>query len=197
MEIPISRYLILLLLPLFLISCNEENDGEPVVFVGDSLVEGWKTNKCFPTYQTEKKGISGARLEEALTWEIDAANKTVVFLIGTNNLGSVSFLPTNFYLDFTDCYLRLIDSLGGKKNIVISLLPRTLTGERPTINQEIKQLNAELKEAFAPYDNILFLDVYDHFTDEEGNANPHYFYDGLHLSDQGYNLLSSLLNVIL
>jgi len=193
----IVRYSILLLLSLVLFSCNDENEGEPVVFIGDSLVEGWRTNRYFPSYNTTNKCVSGAHLKDAFSWDIDATDKTAVFLIGTNNLGSVSSLPENFYTEFVDLYLDLISSVNAERNIVISILPRIPSAHRSTINQEIKQLNSELKNTFSTYDNIIFLDVYDDFSDEESGANPLYFYDGLHLNDKGYDLLSSLLAPIL
>jgi len=187
--------LILLSCAVIFTSCQKE-EGEPVVFIGDSLVEGWKANKYFPDYNISNESVIGAKIEEVLTWEIDATGKTAVFLIGTNNLGSISTLPLKFNLTFVDHYLHVIYTLQAQNNIVISLLPRQPAEHRPAINEEIKSLNKELKEVLAQHDNIEFLDVYDHFT-KEGNIDHTYFSDGLHLSSKGYDLLSKLLAPVL
>lgn len=198
----IVKYFVWFFLSLFLFSCTDENKEEEskcesVVFIGDSLVRGWKVQNYFSSYNTENVGVLGAKLEDVFNWDIDVTDKTAVFLVGTNNLGGVASVSNNFYVGFVNLYLELIASLDAKQNIVISILPRVPAAHRLTINQEIIRLNAELKSAFSTHENILFLDVYDSFLDESGSVNSLYFYDGLHLSDKGYDLLSSLLSSVL
>lgn len=190
------RHYFLLLCYLFLcLSCEKEKEGR-VVFIGDSLVKGWKIKKYFSNYDLSNEGVSGAVIEDVLNWDINATDKTAVYLIGTNNLGAATSLPLKFNNYFIDHYLHVIYTLNAESNIVISLLPRQPSAHRPTINEEIKLLNKELKETFASYDHIEFLDVYDYFT-EEDNINHTYFHDGLHLNTEGYNLLSKLLAPVL
>lgn len=200
------RHLVLFVLTLFLFSCDSETDcgcdepakeNENLVFIGDSLIAGWKLSRYFPCYFTQNKGVSGACLQDIPGWEIDAKGKTAVFLIGTNNLGGVSSIPETFYADFVEQYLEIIASLQCKRTIVISLLPRVPDAHRSGINQEILRLNKELENAFASREEILFLDVYANFAHAETHVNPIYFNDGLHLNNKGYELLTSLVSAAL
>ena len=67
-------------------SCSDDGVSE-LCFVGDSLVAGWDVKASFPTYVVRNDGVSGARVEDILTWNLDYRDKNVVMLIGTNNLG--------------------------------------------------------------------------------------------------------------
>lgn len=184
---------------LLFVSCKDEIEKKgSVVFIGDSLVEGWDLKLYFPAYEATNKGVSGAKVAEILDWDIDAKDKIAVYLIGTNNVGSVSAFQSTDNAILTNSYLEVIHTVNAPQNIVISLLPRHAYEERPTINEEIKQLNKELKEAFASYGHIEFLDVYDYFTEPGGDSvNEYYFKDGLHLNREGYDLLSELITPLL
>ena len=67
-------------------SCSDDGVSE-LCFVGDSLVAGWDVKSSFPTRVVRNDGVSGAHLEDILTWNLDYQGKDVVMLIGTNNLG--------------------------------------------------------------------------------------------------------------
>ena len=61
---------IMLLLILSLGACSEEKEGE-LCFVGDSLVAGWDVKDAFPTWIVRNDGVSGAKLEEIATWNLN------------------------------------------------------------------------------------------------------------------------------
>ena len=44
-----------------------------------------------PTSRPRNDGVSGAKLEEIATWNLNYQDKNVVMLIGTNNLGGKLF----------------------------------------------------------------------------------------------------------
>ena len=98
----------MLLLILSLGACSEEKEGE-LCFVGDSLVAGWDVKDAFPTWIVRNDGVSGAKLEEIATWNLNYQDKNVVMLIGTNNLGGKLFNDATrqeFITDFVDEYKR-------------------------------------------------------------------------------------------
>ena len=99
----------MLLLILSLGACSEEKEGE-LCFVGDSLVAGWDVKDAFPTWIVRNDGVSGAKLEDIVTWNLNYQDKNVVMLIGTNNLGGKLFNDATrqeFITDFVDEYKRL------------------------------------------------------------------------------------------
>ena len=159
----------MLLLILSLGACSEEKEGE-LCFVGDSLVAGWDVKDAFPTWIVRNDGVSGAKLEEIATWNLNYQDKNVVMLIGTNNLG-----------------------LAPRRVFVISILPRNREIDNPHINDYIKELNFALSQMVETLNYGVFLDVYDDFAYED-KMNMNYSLDGLHLNDLGYNILNVRLS---
>ena len=185
----------MLLLILSLGACSEEKEGE-LCFVGDSLVAGWDVKDAFPTWIVRNDGVSGAKLEEIATWNLNNQDKNVVMLIGTNNLGGKLFNDATrqeFITDFVDEYKRTIEGLAPRRVFVISILPRNREIDNPHINDYIKELNFALSQMVETLNYGVFLDVYDDFAYED-KMNMNYSLDGLHLNDLGYNILNVRLS---
>ncbi len=186
-----------LLLCLFvgLESCSDDRLSE-LCFVGDSLVAGWDVKSAFPTYVVRNDGVSGARLEDILTWNLDYRDKNVIMLVGTNNLGDGILdedARPQFIRDFVEEYRLTIETLKPCKIFVISILPRN---DYPRLNNPIKELNVALSQMVSGLDNGVFVDVYDDFL-HEGTLNMNYSLDGLHLNSLGYNILNVRLAKVL
>ena len=82
--------------------------------------------RCF-SYMDCTKRVSGAKLEDIVTWNLNYQDKNVVMLIGTNNLGGKLFNDATrqeFITDFVDEYKRMIEGLAPRRVFVISILPR-------------------------------------------------------------------------
>ena len=185
----------MLLLILSLGACSEEKEGE-LCFVGDSLVAGWDVKDAFPTWIVRNDGVSGAKLEEIATWNLNYQDKNVVMLIGTNNLVGKLFNDATrqeFITDFVDEYKRTIEGLAPRRVFVISILPRNREIDNPHINGYIKELNFALSQMVETLNYGVFLDVYDDFAYED-KMNMNYSLDGLHLNDLGYNILNVRLS---
>lgn len=176
-------------------SCSGEGVSE-LHFVGDSLVAGWDVKSSFPTYLTYNDGVSGARVEDILTWNLDYRGKDVVMLIGTNNLG-YEFINgqtrPQFIADFVKTYRHTIETLAPRRVFVISLLPRSSEYDDKNISLYVSELNAALSQMVSTLGYGTFVDVYDYFL-YEGGMNMNYSLDGLHLNDLGYNILNVRLS---
>lgn len=179
----------------FVSSCSDDGVSE-LYFVGDSLVAGWDVKSSFPTYLTHNDGVSGARVEDILTWNLDYRGKDVVMLVGTNNLGG-EFVQEQtrpqFIADLVAQYKHTIEALAPRRVFVISVLPRNFEGNDEYFNQCIVELNAALSQMVASLGYGTFVDVYDYFL-YEGAMNMNYSLDGLHLNNLGYNILNVRLS---
>lgn len=176
-------------------SCSTRDDAE-LCFVGDSLVAGWDVKSGFPTYMVRNDGVSGARLEDILTWNLDYRNKDVIMLIGTNNLIGDIVNPEfqiRFIADFVEEYRRTIEILAPRRVFVLSVLPRNLEHDPSLLNESIKNLNKALSQMVGSLGYGKFVDVYDDFL-YEGKLNMNYSTDGLHLNDMGYNILNARIS---
>jgi lysophospholipase L1-like esterase len=181
-------HLILLLMCNIFLSCFDEI-SQKYIFIGDSLVDNYDTDKFFPSLYVENKGVSGYTIQDCQNLNLNCKGHVAVLLIGTNNLWGN--LDADFMNAFIEEYIELVDALQADKVIVISLLPRN---DRD--NTQINLLNHSLRDTFSNQTDILFLDVFADFL-KERTMNPEYTTDGLHLNDWGYMLLSERLNQVL
>ena len=178
-------------------ACSGEPEGE-LYFVGDSLVAGWDVREAFPTYIVRNDGVSGARLEDILTWNLDYRDKDVVMLVGTNNLGEIVNESTREQAieDFVEEYRLTIETLAPRKVFVISILPRNFDSDAPDLNLCIEEVNFALSQMINELSNGVFVDMHDDFLYKD-KLNMDYSLDGLHLNDLGYNILSKRLSQVL
>ena len=177
---------------------NKDKEQRAVVFLGDSITQGWSTlAKDFPNLKTVNRGISGDtargvryRLKEDV---LDLHPKAVSLLIGTNDLaleGSPEQVMDN---------VRAIVAELHKQNrnvpIILNLvMPR---GPQPgRFPEEIKKLNG-LLEAFAKKENrIAICDTWSIFDDGKGSCKKEEFPDMLHPNKVGYAKWKAALDVV-
>ena len=174
---------------LLVMSCSNdaEDDNDPeLTFIGDSEVARWDVMYFFPEYLTENKGISGAGIADIEKMENAAQGTYAIIILGTNNIHSLS---TEMLPEYADRYIIALTKLNGKRTFVFSIFPRSFAGDAPGLNTIIKALNAIIKEKCQSIPSFTYLDVYDDLEKGDG-INPEYSYDGLHLSKQGYELIT-------
>ena len=153
-----------------------------IAFVGDSITEGGRWDEWFPDRSTHNLGIGGnttddlvARLETIIELQPEA----VALLVGTNDLGirkSVEHLVRN--IEFVLVSLRR--GLPGARMLVQSIMPR---GRE--FAAQIQDANRHLRQ-FAPSVNAQYLDLWPALAQEDGELDPAYSEDRLHLNDDGY-----------
>lgn len=186
-----------MMLPLVVgLGACSDNEATELCFVGDSLVAGWDVYSAFPTRVVRNDGVSGARLEDLLTWNLDYRGKDVVMLVGTNNMGSAIIhddTRQQFIADFVEEYRHTIESWAPRRVFVISILPRDFKNDDVRLNSCIQELNLALSQMVKSLGYGTFVDVYDYFL-YEGKLNMNYSLDGLHLNDLGYNILNVRLS---
>ncbi|GHT52258.1 hypothetical protein AGMMS49982_12000 [Bacteroidia bacterium] len=154
------------------------------------MVEGYDTEKHFPTLYIDNKGVGGYTIQNCKNLNLNCSGSVAVMLVGTNNLhGNIT--DENFINAFIAQYIELVDSLHADRLIAISILPRNNRD-----NTQIRLLNNALRNALSDKENVTFLDVFDAFSHNAG-INPEYTTDGVHLSHWGYVLLTERLNQVL
>ena len=144
-------------------------------------------------------GISGDRTQHVL-WRIDhgafqnARSRVVVLLVGTNNLGQDS--PPEIAAGVEAILERLKRATPTSKVLLLGLLPRgELDGDPMRMKVRlVNQLYGEL--GYRP--SVEYLDLGDHFIDEEGRARAElYASDFLHLSPAGYEAWAAAIAPVL
>lgn len=163
------------------------NDYEvDVVFLGDSLTDGYDLNAYYPQYTVLNRGIGGDTtfgLEERMQVSLyDTKPKVAVMLIGANNF------KTMF-----DNYERILQGI--KENVpnteVIILSLTSMSGEWGKNNQLAAYNNVKIKMLAEKY-SFSFVDLYSALLNlETGEIYDEYTTDGGHLTPKGYTVLTA------
>lgn len=178
---------------------NMKFNENRVVFIGDSIIAGWKQHSLFlENTSFINRGINGQTTSQILHRfpqdVIDLNPKHVVILVGTNdvaeNNGPISLeqIQSNF--------LSMIElaEANGIRTILCSILPvKEYYWNKKIINpiEKIKVLNQYLG-SLANNDTVYYVDFYSSLVNNDGMASI-YTSDGVHPNKTGYRVMSELL----
>lgn len=167
-----------------------KEDQGAVVFLGDSITQGWgPTFKGkFAGMKVANRGISGdttrgmlIRLEQDV---LKLNPSAVVMLMGTNDVEvgiDTDAVGRNFQK-----IIAAIKAHNPKVPIVLCrVFPSSTTKKRP--KETIAKLNALYDAAVRNDPQITVVDTWTLFADSNGDADPKWFPDLLHLNAQGYD----------
>jgi len=176
-----------------------EQDRGAVVFLGDSITQGWGDDFLFQFQgmKVANRGISGdttrgmlIRLKEDV---LSLQPKAVVLLLGTNDLEEGADAPT------IAGNLKLILAELKAQNppmpiVLCQVFPASATKKRPAA--EIKKINEAYLAAVKGDPQITVIDTWTLFANAEGDAKPEEFPDLLHPNDLAYQKWADALRPI-
>jgi len=183
---------------------NERVQAAPdarLVFVGDSITQGWEANgaEAWKQYYGERNavniGISGDRTEHVL-WRLEHGNveglapEVVVVMIGTNNTAAghtSEQIAEGITAIVTDLRARLPDA----KILLLGVFPR---GE--TSLDRLRHVNIDVNEQLAGLhdgEHVWLLDIGPAFVEDDGTIDKAVMPDLLHLSERGYRIWAEAL----
>lgn len=152
------------------------------VFVGDSLTESGRWQEWFPEVEAVNLGVGGDTTEgliERLDTVAAEDPDTVVLLIGTNDVANrraVEHVVRNI-----ETILAGIRAASPDARILVqSVLPR---GREYA--EFVKEINRHVWQ-FAATVRAHYLDLWPVMAEEDGELNPAYTEDRLHLNEAGY-----------
>ncbi len=174
--------------------------GKPrVVFLGDSITDGWRLNEYFPGKDFVNRGISGQVTSQMLArMKADVlAHKpqAIVFLGGTNDIARGT------KLEVIQDNIQMICDLADHarvKMILASVLPihdynaasdPVLARSKQRPPETIKNLNTWMK-AFATNRGYIYLDYFTPMVDSAGFLSKDLADDGLHPNAAGYRMMA-------
>ncbi len=166
-----------------------EQDQNAVVFLGDSITQGWGDNmgNSFPSMKVANRGISGdttrgvlIRLEEDV---LSLKPRAIVLLIGTNDLEEQADPET------IAANLKLLLGEFKKHNpkmpvILTQVFPSSETKKRPA--DKIKKINELYIAAIKGNPQVTLVEAWPLFANAEGDAKKEEFPDLLHPNKEGY-----------
>lgn len=180
------------------------SDPNQTVLIGDSIIEFYNSADLFEDYtkatgvSVYNRGTSGdtsdRMLERMETNVVNINPRNLVILIGTNDNGKMKVKDT--VKNITEA-VELVQKRCPETNIILQAIypvnhglsaeSKGMVGDRN--NKEIGEINY-LLEKMSKDKNITFLNLTKALSDENGNLNPAYTYDGLHPNVQGYEIVT-------
>ena len=170
-----------------------------VVFMGDSITDGWKLDEYFPNKPYINRGISGQTTPQMLIRfrpdVIALKPKAVVILAGTNDIAGNTGPMTIEMI--TDNYASMAElaKANGIRVIFSSVLPihdygKNKVSERRS-PENILKLNEWLK-AYCKANGHTYLDYFSKTVDDKGMLKAELATDGLHPNADGYKIMAPL-----
>ena len=181
---------------------NSEKNKNQVVFMGDSITEGW-SNFCAEFFKRNNfinRGISGQTTPQMLIRfrpdVVDLSPRAVIILGGTNDIAGNTGPSTTKMI--TDNIFSMAE-IGAKNNIPVflsSVLPVykyiwNLSIENPS--KKILKLNEKIN-GYAKSNDLVYIDYYSSMVDERGGLKKEFSGDGVHPNKDGYDIMSNIVS---
>ena len=200
-------------------AANEELKKQPadpkrVVFLGDSITDGWRLQESFPNQPYVNRGISGQTTPQMLVRMypdvIALKPAAVVILAGTNDIARNTGPTTLEMIEQNFMAMTELAQAHNIKVILCALTPisdnavppagragappapprRKQSEQRPPT--DILKFNAWLKE-YAAKTNSTFVDYFAATVDAQGFFKEGFTNDGLHPNAKGYELMTPVV----
>lgn len=171
-------------------------DPARVVFLGDSITDGWRLDRSLPGKPYVNRGISGQTTPQMLVRmfpDVLALNPAaLVLLAGTNDIARNTGPATLEMIANNYQAIAELAKLHGIKVILCSVLPvsdytaRKQVDKRPPA--DILRLNAWLRD-YAAKSGAVYADYFSATVDDKGFLRDGTSDDGLHPNAKGYELM--------
>lgn len=170
------------------------------LFLGDSITEQYDLDEYYNDLPVVNSGISGNKTKDLLN---DLNNRVyqynpskVFLLIGTNDIQSKveeDVIVNNIKKILEDIH----ENRPYAKLYLEAIYPvdEGSSGAQDRTNKEIQSINASLED-YCKKNDITFIDMYDLLLDSESDKDrlfEDYSKDGLHISDEGYEVITKEL----
>lgn len=171
-----------------------------IVFMGNSITEGWK-GTCPDFFENNpyvNRGIGGQTTPQMLVRfradVVDLKPAAVVILAGTNDIAGNTGPSTIKMIADNIKSMAEIARANNIKVLISSVLPAYDYPWKPGLKPagKIVSLNQILKE-YAEANGMTYLDYFSAMADDRNGMKEKYTSDGVHVTEKGYKLMSSLV----
>lgn len=175
------------------------------LFLGDSITELYDLEKYYgklPVINSGKSGYTTQDILDNLDKMVYQYNPSKVFLlIGINDLGfevdpevvvnNIKKIVDNIKKNrpYSKIYLESIYPVNNSEYEKIA----SYVTQGHMHNEDVVEINKKLAQ-FAVEEDITYIDLYSELVGEDGLLKLEYTVDGLHISDEGYKVITDVLN---
>ncbi|MEQ9553174.1 MAG: GDSL-type esterase/lipase family protein [Coleofasciculus sp. G3-WIS-01] len=173
------------------------NSETEIIFIGDSLTDQGEWAELLGNTNIRNRGISGDTTDGVLNRlnEITASQPQKLFLmIGANDLWNEQ-KPASEIAQTYRLILEKIQQQTPETQVFIqSLLPmNTIQYPISVNNSDIIAVNRHLQNLASEF-SYTYIDLHQHFTNDQKQLDPLYTVDGVHLSGKGYLNWAKIVN---
>lgn len=171
------------------------------LFLGDSITDFYDLEKFYPDMPVVNSGISGHTTQDILN---DMENRVykynpskVFIVIGINDLArevkvdeivdNIKKIVNNIQENrpYCEIYLESVYPINRTDDDKID--KGVVTDKRK--NEDVREINKKLKE-FSKKEQITYIDMYAILKDDDDNLKIEYTTEGLHISEEGYEVIT-------
>jgi lysophospholipase L1-like esterase len=171
-----------------------------VVFMGDSITEGWakQPHGLFDGRLYIGRGISGQTTPQMLLRfrpdVLEVKAETVVILAGTNDIAGNTGEESLETIEGNIASMAELGQAHKIRVVISSILPALDYSWRPHREpaEKIRTINRWL-EAYCSMHGFIFLNYYPAFATPEGGMKPEYSHDGVHPTPEGFALMEKMV----
>jgi lysophospholipase L1-like esterase len=186
-----------------LINSRVKQGNVDLVFVGDSITQGWEGKgkevwkKFYDKRNAANLGISGDQTQHVL-WRLDNGNiegispKLAIIMIGTNNAGAKQ-KTEDIAAGVKAIVEKLREKLPQTKLLLLAIFPRGADDSDPKREDKMKfnDTNSKVNEMISKLADdkmIFYMDINDKFLDSEHKLTKEIMPDFLHPNAKGYTI---------
>jgi lysophospholipase L1-like esterase len=164
------------------------------LFLGSSSIRRWDTAKSFPNRRTINRGFGGSQVSDSLAFVnrivIPYRPRTIVFYAGDNDI-KAGKSPETVLADYKQLVAAVHAKLPETRFVYVAIKPSLA---RRTLWPKMKQANQSIRALGKDDPRLGFVDIAAPMLGPDGKPKKDLFAkDGLHLSDKGYALWTSLV----
>ena len=168
-----------------------------VIFMGDSITQGWKLDESFPGKPYINRGIGGQTSPQMLVRfrqdVIDLKPRAVVILAGINDIAGNTGPMTLEQTEGNIASMAELAHANGIRVVLCSVLPAFDFTWAPGLTPapKVVELNAWIQN-YATEKGFVYVDYYSAMKDERGGLPPTLSTDGVHPLPTGYLIMTPL-----
>ena len=171
-----------------------------VVFMGDSITQGWKLDESFPGKPYINRGIGGQTTPQMLVRfrqdVVDLQPRAVVILAGINDIAENTGPMTLEQTEGNIASMAELANANGIRVVLCSVLPAYDFPWAPGLTPapKVVAVNAWMKQ-YATAKGFVYVDYYSAMKDERGGLPATLSKDGVHPLPAGYEIMTPLAEV--
>jgi hypothetical protein len=172
--------------------------ADPIVFIGSSSINYWRTAFDFPQFPVINRGFGGSQASDASFWVYRGVlkyNPSVVVYYEGDNDTSLGKKAPQIFEDMRE-FAEAVHRVSPRTQVVyLSVKPAPA---RWDMWGEAQATNALLEKFATSYDYVHYVDVGSDMIGPDGQPIPELFVrDGIHMTSAGYEIWTRILTPVL